>query len=230
MAIAFTFRAGIHNTTGATSYTALPAFTPAANSLMVALFIVSGKTDAPVSIQTTSATNRYTFAEYSHWSTSNNAGIWIASSGATPPNDSITLTTSATNATGCALAVIEVTGADMTGTVANAIVARESAASPGGTGTTGTLTFAAAGNSANRPLVYFEHAANEATTERANWTELDDGSYASPAVGFQVQCRADAFETTSTATWTTSAGWIALGVEIKAASTGDSSFAGMVPI
>lgn len=83
-----------------------------------------------------------------------------------------------------------------------------------GTGTTGTVTLAAAGASANRPISFFTHFVNEVTTPRTNWTELSDQRHASPAAASEVQWRSGAFETTSTATWSKSSDWGGISLEL----------------
>jgi hypothetical protein len=126
--------------------------------------------------------------------------------------------------TGAQVAIFEITGADMTGTAAQAIVTE--AVSTTSTSTTPSITYAAASASDNRPLfACFNNAS--AATERSNWTELYDGTYSTPATALQVQIRLDAFETTGSST-ITSGLWQCVGVEIKAPLTG--SPVGFIPI
>ncbi len=113
----------------------------------------------------------------------------------------------------CTAEFSHVTGADESGTIANAIVQQ-----PTNTGdaTSGSITLAAAGNSSNRAWVVFVHTANEATTFRTNWTELDDLNGAGQLRGVETQYRGDTFETTASATWVTSSRWGGIAIEIKA--------------
>lgn len=229
MALAFTFRSSLHSTTNGTVFDTTSAFTPAAHSLMVAVIRSTGKADTPTDVVTTNVTNRYTFAEvYNNGSGSAYFGIWVADSGATPPNDTIRAALTASNASGCHISVIEVTGADMTGTALQAIVdtATITGSSPD---TTATITYNAASNAANRPLAAYAVASNVAVAPRANWDELDDGNFISPSDAVEVQSRSDAFETTGTATWTGSLSWTALGIEIKALVPAGGGW-GFIPI
>jgi hypothetical protein len=214
-----------NNTSSTATVATSPAFTPGAHSLMVAVCVCSAGsgTHTPSSVQTTSATNRYTFARATTAVYTNEISIWVADSGATPPND--TITTVFTNTiTGASVAVFEITGADMTGTALQAIVTEASTTTS--TSTTPSITYAAASNSDNRPLVAIFNNTGPAT-ERSNWTELYDGGYSTPTTGVQVQIRLDAFETTGSST-ITSGLWQCVGVEIKAPLTG--SPVGFIPI
>lgn len=103
------------------------------------------------------------------------------------------------------------TGVDLSGGVAAAFVASASATA---TGATGTVTLGAPGNSANRPIAIFHCGAGPPISPRADWTELDDSSN-----GRATQYRGDAFETTASATFTSSV-WAGLAAEVKAALVG----------
>lgn len=113
---------------------------------------------------------------------------------------------------GCEASFFQVEGVDVSGGIAAAFVQTPTNS---GTGTTGTVTLAAAGNSANRPIAAFSHQANEATTPDAAWTEVDDMNGLGPVRGFETQWDTDGFGNAS-ATWTTSAAWVAMAAEIKA--------------
>jgi hypothetical protein len=126
--------------------------------------------------------------------------------------------------TGCEASLVQVLGADVSGTAAQAIVQSVTAT---GAGTTGTVTLAAATAAANRPLAIFGHVHAEAITPRTNWTELDDQNHATPDAASETQYRGDAFETTCTATWASSGNWAGTAMEIKAAAA-DS--VGFIPI
>lgn len=89
-------------------------------------------------------------------------------------------------------------------------------------------------SSASRAIACFAHLANETTTERTNWTELEDQSGAGPLRGVEVQVRTDAWEATASATWTTSSLWAGFGVEISESgagtpSGGDGTIDGVMP-
>ena len=119
--------------------------------------------------------------------------------------------------THCVMQFSQVTGADESGTIANTIVQNPTSS---GSGASGSVTLAAAGSSDNRPISCFWHKKNEVSTQRTNWTELDDqnGTGQSRSVGSQY--RSDAFEVTASASWTTSANWGGTAAEIKAVAGG----------
>ena len=106
-------------------------------------------------------------------------------------------------------------GVPLTGGAAGAF--RNTNTASGASGFSGTVILPAAGHANNRPISCFLHAANEATTERTNWTEYDDVNAAGPTLGFETQVRTDAFETSASATWTTQTDWGGIAAELKAA-------------
>lgn len=110
------------------------------------------------------------------------------------------------------------TSVDLTQGVTGSFVQSPTAS---GNDTTGTITLSAAGNSNNRPIAAFIHLANEGKTPRTNWTELDDLAGSAPISANETQFRADAFETTASATWATLAQWAGIASEIKAAAVGN---------
>lgn len=112
----------------------------------------------------------------------------------------------------CNASFFQVQNMDISGGVAAAFIQTPS---NNGTGTSGSVTLAAAGNSANRPIACFSHQANEATTPDGAWTEVDDQNGTGSARGFETQWDADGFQNAS-ASWTTSAAWIGMAAEIKA--------------
>jgi hypothetical protein len=81
-----------------------------------------------------------------------------------------------------------------------------------------TLPMLAAVDSNSRGFSHFVHQANEATTFRTNWSELSDDTGLSPAAAAESQWRSDAFETTASATWTTSVRHLGFAIEIAEAS------------
>jgi len=121
---------------------------------------------------------------------------------------------------GCDCHFFQITGADESGTIANAFVQTPNA---NGTGTASSVTLAAAGHADNRPISAHSHLANEVTTPRTNWTEFDDFNSAGPNAGGEDQVRSDAFETTASASWATSVAWLAMAAEVKAAVAGGAA-------
>jgi len=109
--------------------------------------------------------------------------------------------------------IIAVAGADTSGGALAAIVQTVTGA-VNASATSGSLTYAALGNTSNGIVSAFWHQANETTTPGTGDTELADTGQAGPSGNMETQ-----YETNATAaggTWTTSAGWGALGAEVKA--------------
>jgi hypothetical protein len=111
-------------------------------------------------------------------------------------------------------------GVDLTGGVAAAFV--QSPTNQGDGVTSGSVTLSAAAAGDNRPIAAFYHAANEVTTPRTDWDEMDDlaGSFTNTAI--ETQSRDDAFETTASASWatSTSVNWLGIAAELKATVAG----------
>jgi hypothetical protein len=105
---------------------------------------------------------------------------------------------------------------DLSGGVAAAFVQAPTGTA---TGTSASITLAAAGNSGNRPIAGY--ATNVTITPRTNWTEMDE----MPSTGAQIletQQRPDAFESTSSATWDgASRTWVGIAAELKVSPGGD---------
>jgi len=121
---------------------------------------------------------------------------------------------------GCIVSFFQATGVDLSGGVAAAFV---QSPSNSGTATSGSVTLSAAASSANRPIAAFGHLVNEVSTERANWTEVDDMHGVGFPRGLITQWRSDAFETTASASWTTSADWGGIAAELKAEAAAAAS-------
>jgi hypothetical protein len=122
----------------------------------------------------------------------------------------------------CSALVAYATDVDLSGGVAAAFVQTPTSTATG-TGTSGSVTLASASHADNRPIAGFWHRANEATTPRTNWTELDDIAGAGPTRGTETQYRADAFETTASASWSGNVAWLGIAAEIKGAVSGGIS-------
>lgn len=114
----------------------------------------------------------------------------------------------------------QVTGVDLSGGVAAAFVQTPTNEV---TGTSISVTLAAAGAADNRPISGVLHDDDEVSEERTNWTEVDDMHDNSRVRGLITQSRADAFETTASASWVTSAGNVCIiAAELKASVAGPS--------
>lgn len=119
---------------------------------------------------------------------------------------------------GIAASFFLVEDVDLSGGVASAFVQR---VDNNGTGTSGTATLATEGHADNRPFSFFWHNANEESTERTDWTEIDDLTGGAHLRGVITQWRDDAFETTASASWTTSAAWAGIAFELLALVASD---------
>jgi hypothetical protein len=85
-----------------------------------------------------------------------------------------------------------------------------------GSGTTGTVTLAAYNDTDNRPVSFWYHNANEGTTpDVTGWSELADSGHATPARAGESQWYSAGTDTTCTATWATSTGWVGIAVEMR---------------
>ncbi len=205
----------INSTSNTTSY-ANASWTPPTNGLIV-LFVVgfrAAAADTPTvsgnGITWTQIGSSLSFGTSFHRLSLFAANAVGSTAGAT------TISFGANAQTHCAGSFFHVTGVDLAGGVAAAFVQTPTGT---GTGTTGTVNFAAAANVNNRAVVAFVHQANEATTPRTNWVEIDDLAGSADVRGLETQWRNDAFETTATATWTTSSAWGGIGAELKASNS-----------
>jgi len=113
----------------------------------------------------------------------------------------------------CIVSFYQATGVDLSGGVASAFVQN---VTDTGTATSGSITLAAAGASANRPISGFLHVTDEVASPRTNWTEADDMHGSGAARDLITQYRDDAFETTASATWSTSSDWGGIAAELLA--------------
>ena len=218
MALTITFRESVYSTSAATAYATTGTYTPAENSLLIA-FVVGSLASSPTDPSSVTG-HGVTWAKITL--ASNTVGgthaisVWVANSGASPSTTAVTANWGS-NRTGAAVIEFEVTGWNVSNPVENAIIQKP--VNTATTGTTGTVTLATAKYNDNRPLSFWVHLANEATTPRTNWTETTgaDGNYNTPATGAEAQFRSDAFETTASATWTTTINWFGVAIEVQAA-------------
>ena len=115
---------------------------------------------------------------------------------------------------GCNASFFLATGVDLSVSVAAAFV---QAPTSNGTGTSASVTLAAAGSADNRPIAGTVVEVNAALAERANWTEADGFNNTTANMGsMNTQWRDDAFETTASATWDgSSVPWGMIAAELK---------------
>ena len=143
---------------------------------------------------------------------------FLAACIASPATEAVTIDFAAQTQLSCNASFFSVTGVDISGGLAAAVV---QAPFTSGTNTTGTITFAAAGHADNRAVCAWFHQANEGTNEDTTngWTEIDDQAGTGPTRGFQTQWLATGVAN-NTSTWTTSSAYIGLGLELKATVAG----------
>ena len=210
------YKGKVASTSGASTYTSSPTWTPGANSLLLA-FVVGSLASSPTDpTGVTGHGQTYTKLVGYTLSTTHAMSVWYASAGASPTSVA-EVATFASSRTGGGIIAFEVTGIDATGGILNALVAYNTGTDS--TGTTGTTTFAARSHANNAQITFWLHLGNnEVTNPMTDWTETSgaDGSYASPSTSIEVEFRQDGTWTTScTATWTTSGYWRGIGIELK---------------
>ena len=223
MAIGATVLTSAYDASDASSY-ATASVSPAADSLLLVLSFSSHGTLVPPAVSLSGLSLTWnegsTDAAYGASTPVRRLHYSWAAVGGSPGSGALTLTlTGNTPATACGWTVIEITGADNTAPIVQAV---KSPATDGGdsAATSGSITLASAGHADNRPFAIFGVRANEAHTPRANWTELSDTPGASPSTGLSTQWRSDAFETTASASWSSSARWGGIALEVKASVGG----------
>lgn len=109
----------------------------------------------------------------------------------------------------------QATGVDLSGGVAAAFVQTVGATADAAGSI--SITLAAAGSSANRPIAGFILDASDAITPRTNWTEIDE---LTDSRNLETQYRSDAFETTASASIVSGTQyWAGIAAELKAEVT-----------
>ena len=221
MAITVTKIAENASTSNVSSYPDAESTTPAANKGLVCCIVNAAAPGGAVSSVTAYGA---TFTEQATVLGSNTrASIWAAqTSGASPSTSQVTVAFAA-GQTACIFWMFEIGGMDTTDFTVQAPTG--SAAS----GTTATVTFSALGDSTNNVqlmLIGTASTGDMAVDATGGWTEVGaDLNVGSPVTRGMVQYRTGA-DLTSTATWSGSAAWAAVGLEIKMASTGPTGSGG----
>lgn len=143
MALAFTRRASLYSTTAAASYATTGTYTPAANSLLVAFVVGAGTTDDP-NHGTPFTGHGVSWSKLTlsanALSTTHALSVWVADAGSSPTSAACTAQWTS-NRTGCAIIEFEITGAELGGGAAAAIIQNPTNT---GTGTSGSFSLAAA--------------------------------------------------------------------------------------
>lgn len=217
--------ATISSSSSATSY-ASSSFTPTSTKLYIA-FIGSGKTTTPDTPTLTGNSLTWTNLTTIVSGDSTRRLTAFAANGLGGTAGTATADFGGNTQTSCRGQFLEITGCDLASVATSPgtgkSIVQAPSAGDSGTGTTATVTLAAAGASTNRNLTAFLiKSVGTDIVPRTNWTEINE-----LAQLFEVQWRSDAFETTSTATWTGSSRWCCIGLELK---VGQTDFVGMIPI
>lgn len=224
-AIVTTWKSSVYQTTNtAATVTASPTWTPTANSLLVACVCTaysSSPTD-PTGVTGHGVTYSALTLGTSTLSTTHKLSIWVAKAGGSPSSTACVAAVTNTNGTGDLIIEFEVTGADVSGTALQAIVA--SSATNTGSGTAQTVTLAAASAPGNRPLVFGVHLSNTAPTAAGSWTLTAGaaGNFNTPATGASAVFNNTTFDVNGAATGANVA-WRMVGIEIAAAKEGSDS-------
>jgi hypothetical protein len=197
--------------TDATSY-ATASWTPPTTGIILLAFIAARSGGSADAASVTGNSLTWTQIGSNVNATSGHKLCLFAALAAGATTGATTVDWGANSQNGTTMVFCQVTGVDTTGGLAAVFVQSPSNT---GSGTTGTVTLSAAANSNNRPFAAFYHGTNESKTFRTNWTELDDLGGTGPTRNLETQCRSDAFETTASATWTTSGVWSGIAVELK---------------
>ncbi len=208
------------SSTDTTSYTS-PSWTPPTEGLIVS-FIWGGRSGGGADVPTVSGNSiTWTVIKSLDWSSGSTGRtlhlVGANASGAT--SGVTTINWGANTQIGTVVSFFQATGVDLSGGVPAAFIQSGTA---NGTATSGSITLNAAASSGNRPIAGFGHAANEGKSERTNWTELDDLGGVGPTRNLETQYRSDAFETTASGTWPTSAIWGGIAAELQVETTSAS--------
>jgi len=214
-----TYRSSLYSTSNSASpYTATTAWTPAANSLVVALVVNTATTpaDPTVTAHGVSLTRVGTIQTVS---TTHKMSLWAGDAGASPTNAAASATVSGTP-TGCTVIEFEVTNWNTSLGAAETIFGVNNTAN--GTATSGSVPvplFPSAGSNESAIMSFFMHLANEATTgQGGNWTLTAgaSGNYNTPASSGAGQHNVtDVAGVNATASWTTSSAWRGLTIQLQ---------------
>lgn len=219
MAIAITVVNVQNSGVDATSFTG--SFTADAATLYVALIEASRATNNPPDPTVTHNSITATKIASLLWITSGaeRRQIWVYAWDSLAGGGSTATVDFGVTMSGCSQTYLKVTGTDMANGVVQTFV-QNVATGADLSGTSGSITLAAAGNAANRPLKYFCHQANEESTVEAGWTALTNAAHNNPSTGAKPGWHSSTFDTSVVMTWTTSSPYGGLAVEIKDASAG----------
>lgn len=216
--------ATISDPADASSYTSNTA-TPLGNRLLVA-FIGStkGSTQDPDVPTVTGWGRTWTVIASQHWgattdTTRRKIHIAVAKTASTSPGSGqLAVDFGGNTQTSCEATVISVGGADLSGSASAAIV-QSPTNGPTVGGNSGSLTFAAAGNSNNRMFgaVAQNNNVPSPATFSGSWVSVVEVAHNSPSLTFSAAWRPDATSTSMAFSLAQTNKYGAAGVEVKAA-------------
>jgi len=195
--------------------------TPAANSLIIFPYDLRHATAAPGGTASAgSGTWVETVPEQVTGDGLNATGLWISQQGASPGTFNPQLTTKGgVTATALGYSLLQVTGHDTTTPIAASYLGPAT-----GSGvTSATLTFSALTNANNAQIAFFTHRANEAQTAEAGWSFGTADFNINPNGSALAEWLIAGSDLTAGMSWTTSARYTAVGVEINIAGAGGAS-------
>lgn len=219
MAITNSHLGSVASGTDATSYTT-GSISPSANTFVYA-FVENSRGSSPaLPTLTSNAGLTLTWVQEETVTVgSRRLTLFRGRTGAAPGSGTVTADFGASTQTGGSIIIGQLTDLDSSGTNGSGAVLQSTPAS--GTGTTGSVTLSSFGSASNGVLAGFQHDANEATAPGSGFTETagQDVTHAAPVTGLAVEWRADN-DTSVDASWTTSALWLGIAVELVAAGAG----------
>lgn len=204
----------INSATDASSY-ANTSWAPPTSGLII-LFVFNGVAAGTADVINSVTGNSLTWNVITTATFAQRRLSLVAADAAGATTGVTTIDFNAVTQTACCASFFQATGVDLSGGVSGVFV-QTPVVNSGGAATSGSVTLSTASAADNRPISAFAHNSNEAKTERANWTEMDDLAGLTFTRNLETQVRSDVFETTASATWTTSGVWCAIAAELKAA-------------
>lgn len=191
-------------------------YTPAASSLLIAVFGAAGVAadpDGSPPVQGHGVT--YTKIESQSTTGLGLMGIWAANSGGAPTSAALSVAYTATTAQGWILYDLNFTGVDLT-SLAGAFVQKPTNSTAVGA-TSLTTSMAAASAPDNRAFVITFIAANQAITEDSSYAEVHDQGHNAPTRAFSVAYNnTSTFDTTVLTSWSSSVACRQFAIELKA--------------
>lgn len=221
MAILLTHKVSIHDLTDATSYTtntggSAGSFTPAANTTHYCV-VENRKTATAPDTPTITTTTGLTFTQIATQLSGNSVmllTLFEALGVPSPTNGTVTADFGANTQIAGSVHVGEMTGVDLSNPFKTANVQTANDGSSSTSSPAITLAAIAAGNGTFAAYAQTLNAGGH--NQEAGWTELFDGTHASPISNVSTAFRADG-DTTPTATAPATAGrWCVIGIELEA--------------